>query len=481
MRLDLVSIARTAMSDYGLIADFDAAVRNELTHLPQRSPIDGVKLDLRHLPWSSIDNRESRDLDQIECVEDLGNHRVRVRVGIADVDVLVHKLSAVDKHAFANTTSVYTGAVTFPMLPEILSTGLTSLNEDQDRLALVISFTVDAEGETSDPAVERAIVKNQARLSYVDVANWLDGNGPAPERVAHSSEQARQLKLQDEVAQRLRKLRHARGALELETIEARPVAKDGQIVDLELTKKNRARELIEDFMIAANTTMARFLEARGVPALRRVVKQPERWQRIAELASTHGVTLPAEPSARALAAFLATERTKDPIRFPDLSLSVVKLMGGGEYAVELPGKDHDGHFGLAVQDYTHSTAPNRRFADLVTQRLMKACERGEKAPYSIDELAQIAQRCTEKASEAQRVERRMRKVAAALFLADRVGQTFDGLVTGVNENGTFVRVLAPPAEGRVIHGERGMDVGDKVKVKLIATNPQKGFIDFARA
>lgn len=480
MDIDLQRLAREAMSSNGLLSDFDAAAKSAIAQLPPQAPLQPGVRDLRGLLWSSIDDRESRDLDQIEVCEALSGGETRVLVGIADVDVLVPKNGPVDRHAFANTCSVYTGVTTFPMLPEALSTGLTSLNEDAERMAIVIAFVVDAQGETRAPEVYRAQVKNHARLTYADVAAWLDGAGPAPERVAKSAALQAQLRLQDAAAARLRSRRKERGALELETIEARPVTADGHVTGLELSKKNRARDLIEDFMVAANSTMARFLDSKGVASLRRVVKEPKRWDRIVAIAAERGVTLPAAPSSRALADFLADQRAKDRIHFADLSLAVVKSMGPGEYAVEKPGEEHDGHFGLAVQDYTHSTAPNRRFADLVTQRLLKACEQGQVPPYSDSELATIAARCTQKASDAQKVERQMRKVAAALFLSAHLGESYDAMVTGANDRGVFVRLLAPPAEGRVVQGEKGLDVGQTIRVKLLATDPRKGFIDFAR-
>jgi VacB/RNase II family 3'-5' exoribonuclease len=480
MDIDLNRFAREAMTQNGLLSDFDAAAKNVIAHLPAQAPMEPGVRDLRGLLWSSIDNRESRDLDQIEVVEELPGGETRVLVGIADVDELVKKNSPVDRHAFANTCSVYTGVVTFPMLPEVLSTGLTSLNEDAERMAIVIAFIVDAQGDTRAPEVYRAQVKNHARLTYTDVAAWLDGNGPAPERVGKNPTLQQQLRAQDAAAARLRKRRQERGALELETIEARPVTQDGHVTGLELSKKNRARDLIEDFMVAANSTMARFLDSKGVASLRRVVKEPKRWDRIVAIAAERGVTLPATPSSRALADFLASQRQKDALHFADLSLAVVKLMGPGEYAVEKPGQVHDGHFGLAVQDYTHSTAPNRRFADLVTQRLLKACEAGQPPPYTEAELTTIAARCTQKANDAQKVERLLRKVAAALFLSAHIGESYDAIVTGAAEKGIFVRLLSPPAEGRVIQGEQGLDVGQKIRVKLLATDARKGFIDFAR-
>jgi exoribonuclease-2 len=480
--VDLVAVARKAMREHNLIPDFPPEVHEEMHRLPSHAPIslDGPVRDLRSELWSSIDNVESRDLDQIEVAEPLEGDRVRVKVGIADVDVLASSQSALDRHAAHNTCSVYTGAIIFPMLPEVLSTGLTSLNEGVDRMAVIIEYVVEPDGAVSRSTVYRAVVHNHARLTYSEVGAYLSGGEPPP-RFAERPDLLAQLRLQDQAAQRLRKLRHERGALELETIEARPVAAHGEIVALELTHKNRARELIEDFMIAANAAMARFLDEQGFSSIRRVVKEPERWQRIAALAATLGDHLPEQPSSIALAEFLARRKAADPVHFPDLSLAVVKLMGPGVYALEKPGQAHAGHFGLAVQDYTQSTAPNRRYADLITQRLVKACVAGAKAPYSDEELTAIAARCLDGANAAQKVERTLRKVAAAVFLAPRAGERFAAIVTGVTNHGTFVRLLDPPAEGRVIQGERGMDVGDKVEVRLLRTEPAKGFIDFVRA
>jgi VacB/RNase II family 3'-5' exoribonuclease len=479
---DLQNIARQAMRENGFspdVPDLVAAEIGALHHAP-RNARDAR--DMRGLPWSSLDNRESRDLDQIELVETLAGGDVRVRVAIADVDALVPRGSAADAHAALNTCSVYTGVVVFPMLPERLSTDLTSLNEGEDRLAIVIEMVVAHDGRVKTGDVYRAIVRNHAKLDYDEVGAWLDGRAPAPARVADVDGLEEQLLVQNDVGERLRALRYARGALDLETIEARPVTHNGKIIDLKLVEKSRSRELIEDFMIAANGEMARFLEHRKSSTVRRVVRSPERWARIADLARVHGEELPTVPSAPALARFLASRRHQDRAAFADLSLAVVKLMGPGEYALERAGVRHTGHFGLAVQDYTHSTAPNRRFADLVTQRLLKACAAGRDPAYTDEELAEIAARCTAKENDARKVERFMRKVAAALLLSDRVGDVFDAIVTGVNAKGTFVRLEAPPtAEGRVVRGEQGLDVGDILKVKLVATEPRRGFIDFWRA
>jgi len=472
----MVSVARRVVEENGFQSQFPAGL--EAT-IPARAPDEGAR-DLRNLAWSSIDNEESRDLDQIEVAEKLPNGDIRVLVGIADVDALVPKGSPIDAFAAANTTSLYTGVHTFPMLPLVLSTDRTSLLEDgRDRLAVITEIVVRTDGSLDDgkTAIYIALVSNKARLVYERVGAWLDGTGEAP----HGGQAiADQLKLQDEVAQKLRLLRHQHGALDFETIEARPVVENGKIVRLEVPAKNRARELIEDLMIAANGATARFLEARKLSSMRRIVTKPKRWDRIIALAASFGITLPVEASAKALSDFLAKRRAADPTHFADLSLAVVKLMGPGQYVLQRAADPDQGHFGLAVDDYAHSTAPNRRFPDLVTQRLLKTCARGNAPAYSDSELETIALHCTERENAARKVERTMRKIAAAEMLSSHIGETFDGIVTGVNDKGVFARLLRPPAEGRIVRNERGLDVGDAVHVKLVDTVPARGFIDFVR-
>jgi exoribonuclease-2 len=365
------------------------------------------------------------------------------------------------------------------MLPEKLSTDLTSLNEDADRLAVVVEMVIDLEGRLVASEVYRARAHNQAKLAYNSVAAWLDGTQPAPPRIATVPGLADQLRLQDRVAQRLKQLRHQSGALSLETFEARPVFSDDILTNLAVEQRNRAKALIEDFMIAANGVTARYLAGKGFPSFRRVLRAPARWERIVALATAVGERLPAAPDSTALEAFLSRRHQVDPLHFPDLSLAVVKLMGSGEYAVELPGEQSPGHFGLAVRDYTHSTAPNRRFPDLITQRLLKAVLVGRSMlPYSREELEELAHHCTEQEDDANKIERQVRKSAAALLLEARIGQRFDAIVTGVSEKGTWVRVLEPPVEGKVVQGFAGFDVGDRVRVKLIDVNVERGFIDF---
>ena len=479
---DLQAIARHAMIARGLLPDFSPAVVRELSGLTHQATERTPAIrDLRSLLWCSIDNDDSRDLDQLTVAEPLGDGAVKILVAVADVDALVHKGSATDAHARHNTTSVYTAAEIFPMLPLPLSTDLTSLGEDEDRLAIVIEMVVNPDGSLGSSDISRGWVVNHAKLTYHSVAAWLDGKGPAPGRVAAVAGLDEQLRIQDRVAQVLRTVRHVHGALSLETIEPRAVFEDDVLTDLRVEEKNRAQELIEDLMIAANRITARYLEARGLPSLRRILRSPDRWQRIVELAAHLQARLPPEPNAAALEAFLSKRRRTDPARFPDLSLTVVKLIGRGEYVVEGPGETSPGHFGLAVQAYMHSTAPNRRFPDLLTQRLLKAALTEHATPYSLEELGTLAQHCTEQEDHASKVERQVRKSAAALLLESKIGQRFDAIVTGASEKGTWVRIVYPHAEGKVVRGFKGLDVGDRVRVELLSTDVERGLIDFARA
>lgn len=477
----LDELAHGAMIDQGLRPDFDAAVMRQVEGIdgPARDPDSSIR-DLRHLPWCSIDNDDSRDLDQLTWAEKTDDGGTRIFIAVADVDALVKKDTPVDRHARHNTTSVYTAARVFPMLPEKLSTDLTSLNEGEDRMAVVIEMTVRDDGVIGGGELYRALVHNQAKLAYDRVAAWFDGEQEEPEKVGGVKGLAETLRLQDETADRMRELRHEQGALDLDTIEARAVIRDGQVVDLERSRRNNARLLIEDFMIAANGTTARFLARKGFPSIRRIVRSPERWDRIERIAEELGERLPPEPDARALEEFLRRRKKADPMRFPDLSLSIVKAMGAGEYVVEEPGDAPIGHFGLAVKDYTHSTAPNRRYPDLITHRLVKAALAGKRSPYDADELAQLARHCTDQEDAANKVERQVRKSAAACVLANRVGDRFDGIVTGASSKGTWVRIFRPPIEGKLVRGERGLDIGDRVHVKLVDVNIERGFIDFVR-
>ena len=479
--LDLQAVAKDVVRQHGFQPDFSPEVQQQLAQLRANPPAiaaGGSVRDLRSQLWSSIDNDTSRDLDQIEVAERLSNGDIKVLIGIADVDAFVPKQSAIDQHAARETTTVYTGIRNFPMLPEELSTGKTSLLEHQDCLSVVTEFVADADGHVTSSNVYRALVRNQAQLQYNSLGAWLEGTAAAPPKVAASPDLQAQLRLQDEVAQKLRSRRYENGALDLQTDETLPLVLNAQVVDVVKQQKNRATELIEDFMIAANGVVARMLEK--VSSLRRIVKQPERWDRIVQLAATYGEKLPADPDSKTLNDFLIKRKTADPDHFADLSLAVIKLIGPGEYVLERPGDPASGHFGLAVQDYTHSTAPNRRFADMVTQRLIKAMLAGQPNPYSDNELSVAAANCTEKGDAARKVEREMSKRLAAVAMQNRIGAIFDAVVTGATPKGTFVRALQPHVEGLLAQGQQGADVGDKLRVKLIRVDVQRGFIDFAR-
>jgi exoribonuclease-2 len=470
------------MISAGLATDFPPEVLREAESLTKTTapPADGSVRDMREVLWSSIDNNESRDLDQVEYVERLSDGRLRLLIGIADVDAFVPKGSVIDRHAFANTVSVYTPAVIFPMLPEQLSTDKTSLLEGRDRLAVVIELILTLEGVVASKDVFRAAVRNRAKLTYSEVGEWLEGRSHAPGGVTKVAGLEEQLRLQLEATERLHALRRENGALELETVEAEPVLSGGEVVRLDIKRHNRAQSIIESFMIAANTAMAELLQERGVASLRRVVRTPQRWPQMVRMAASFGDTLQSRPDARALSDFLTRRRAADPENYADLSLSVLKMLGGGDYKVEAPGLEQEGHFGLAVHDYTHSTAPNRRYPDLITQRCLKAVIAGEDPPYTREELEGIADRCNRMESAARKVERTAGKAAVAVLLSGRRGETFDGIVTGVKERGTFVRLVTPPADGRIIKGEEGLSVGDKVRVRLLSTEPERGFIDFAK-
>jgi VacB/RNase II family 3'-5' exoribonuclease len=480
--LDLQSIAKQIMQQRGFQPDFSPQVPQQLADLKAHPPqivAGGDIRDLRNLLWSSIDNDTSRDLDQIEVAQPASNGDVKVMIGIADVDAFVPKLTAIDQHAARETTTVYAGVRNFPMLPEELSTGKTSLLENQDCLSMVVEFVVDSTGVVNSPALYRAVVRNKAQLQYNSTGAWLEGKSPAPPKIAASTDLQAQLKLQDEVAQKLKDQRFQHGALTLQTDELQPLIVNYQVIDVVPQQKNRATELIEDFMIAANGVGARFLK--NVSSLRRIVRTPERWDRIVQLAATKGEKLPAQPDSKALNDFLLRRKAADPDHFADVSLAVVKLIGPGEYVLERAGESAPGHFGLAVQDYTHSTAPNRRFVDMVTQRLIKALLAGQKNPYSDAELTAIATNCTLKENAAKKVERDMSKRLAAVAMQNRIGEVFDAIVTGVTDGGTFVRALQPHVDGLLAQGAQGLDVGDKLRVKLIRTDAQRGFVDFARA
>ena len=477
----LLNVARAAMTNNGLLPDFGDAALKQMASItgPARDSSPDIR-DLRHLLWASIDNDNSRDLDQLSVAASSSTGATRILVAIADVDAVIKPGSPIDDHARVNTTSVYTPAAIFSMLPEKLSTDLTSLGENQERLALIADMTINAEGAVLQSELYRAWVVNRAKLAYNAVGAWIAGTAPAPAGVAAVTGMDQQLRTQDKVAQLLRAVRRAHGALDLETIEAQPVFSAGVLSDLVPDEPNRAKQLIEEFMVAANGVTAKFLAAKGFSALRRVLREPKRWDRIVELAAGLGEKLPSEPSAPALNAFLAKRRQSAPDLYPDLSLSVIKLLGSGEYVLDKPGQPIPGHFGLAVLDYTHSTAPNRRFPDLITQRLLKAALTARASPYSDAQLQDLAAHCTLQEHNASKVERAVNKSAAASLLAARIDAKFDAIVTGASDKGTWVRISSPATEGKVVKGFEGLDVGDRVRVTLLHTDVAHGFIDFAR-
>jgi len=480
-RAILQSIARRAMLERGLLPDFSAEALAQLDMIQTPASADSKLIrDQRDFLWASIDNDDSLDLDQLTVAEAMPGGKVKIMVAVADVDSLVKEGSAIDDHAHHNTTSVYTAARIFPMLPEKLSTDLTSLNLKEDRLAFVVEMQIDVDGSILNSEIYRARVRNHAKLAYNSVAAWLDGSGTVPEAVSAVPKLEENLRIQDQAAQSMKELRHVHGALSLETIEAKPIFDGDQIRALEIEERNRAKELIEDFMIAANGVTARFLSAKNSPSIRRVVRTPKRWERIVEIAADHKFKLPEFPDSKALEEFLVKQKDADPLRFPDLSLAVIKLLGTGEYIAELPEGNVPGHFGLAVKDYAHSTAPNRRYPDLLTQRLLKAILEGKPVPYRKDELDLLAAHCTEAEDAANKVERRVGKSAAALLLESRIGEQFDSIVTGASEKGTWVRLLTIPIEGKLVQGFEGMDVGDRTHVQLISVDVERGYIDFKK-
>jgi VacB/RNase II family 3'-5' exoribonuclease len=486
-RVILQRIAHRVMLERGLLPDFSTAAMAELGRLKSPTMKEAIPTgaeqpihDLRALLWASIDNDDSRDLDQLTVAEALPGEDVKVLVAIADVDAVIKTNSAIDQHARHNTTSVYTAAETFPMLPEEISTDITSLNYGEERLALVIEMVISVDGSLKDSDIYHAWVRNHAKLAYNSVAAWLEGKGVIPEAAAVVEGLEANLRLQDEAAGRMKNLRHLHGALSLETIEAKAVFDGDQIRTLEIEEKNRAREIIEDLMIAANGVTVRYLSARNFPSLRRVVRTPKRWERIVEIATQHESKLPGKPDSKALEEFLIKEKAADPVHFPDLSLAVIKLLGNGEYIAEQPDGNAPGHFGLAVKDYAHSTAPNRRYPDLITQRLLKAALANQPTPYRIDELNDLAVHCTQTEDTANKVERQVEKSAAALLLEGRIGEQFDAIVTGASEKGTWVRLLSLPVEGKLAEGFNGIDVGEDIRVQLIETNVERGYIDFKK-
>ena len=483
----LKNIAYRAMLSRGLLPDFSTAALAELDKLqsPARSQdaqvnsSNGIR-DVRDLLWASIDNDDSRDLDQLTVAEALPDGKIKVLVAVADVDALVKKGMAIDEHARHNTASVYTAARIFPMLPEKLSTGLTSLNINEDRISIVIEMVINQDGSLSDSDIYQAVVRNHAQLAYKSVAAWLEGNGAIPARITAIPGLSENLRLQDKAAQEMKNFRHVHGALSLDTVEAKPIFDGDTLRDLEPDEKNRARDVIEDFMISANGVVSRYLTSRNLPSIRRVVRTPKRWDRIVQLAEEHGYKLPNIPDSKELEKFLNQQKTTDPLRFPDLSLSVIKLLGNGEYIADQPGDRSPGHFGLAVKDYTHSTAPNRRFTDLITHRLLKSAFSNKPLPYNLEELDELARHCTEEEDAVNKVERQVGKSAAALLLESRIGDKFNAIVTGASEKGTWVRILDLPVEGKLVHGFEGMDVGHRLRVQLESVDVEQGYIDFKR-
>lgn len=503
--LDLAAIAVQELHKAGFQPEFSPEAAAQVRELSARSPegkggqdshgSQGVE-DLRERDWSSIDNDTSRDLDQIEVAERVPGG-IRVHVAIADVAAMVAKDSAIDQHAAAQTQTVYTAVRNFPMLPLELSTDLTSLNENGDRRAVLMSFTVGEGGALADEAVTLATVRNRAQLAYSRVGPWLEAaaagtavakvatlrSDSAPKGSAMSDQEdgalAEQLRLQDEAAQKLHKARVALGALEFHRAEADPVVLDGRIAGLHESVQNRAMNLVEDLMVAANGVMARALRRGGRSALQRVVRVPQRWDRIVALTSERGATLPATPDPVALNDFLQQQRASDPIHYPDLAVGVIKLLGAGEYVMMRADEDPAGHFGLAARDYAHSTAPNRRFPDLVMQRLLHAMVAGTASPYSDEELAAIATHCNDADKALRKIDRAMQKRVAAVAMSSHIGQVFNGVVTGVSSKGVYARVIEPPFDGRIVENEAGLDVGCRVKLKLLHTDPARAFIDFA--
>lgn len=479
--INLTELAKRSMLERHLLPNFPQAALKEVEQIKEaaRPSSEEVK-DMRHFLWFSLDNDDSRDLDQLTFAEEIDDTRFKMYIAIADVDSLVKKDSAIDSYAQHNTTSVYTPTKIFPMLPEKLSTNLTSLNENENRMAIIMEVEIDREGAVKNYILYRGYVNNKAKLAYNSVSAWLDGLGPIPELIKKIPDLQNQIRLQDRIATILRQYRHQKGALTLQTIEPQAIFDGNTIIDVKTTVKNRGRNLIEDFMISANQATANFLKDHRQPSLRRIVRTPKNWNRIIEIAGEYGINLPKDPDAIALDKFLKQRYLLDPVHFPDLSLTIIKLLGKGEYVVEYPDELPIGHFSLAVKDYTHSTAPNRRFPDLITQRLIKATLAHQSSPYTNGELEKLAQQCTEKEDEAEKVERKMKKSAACLLLSSKINQEFDALVTGSSSKGTWVRILIPPVDGKLIQGFQHVAVGDKIRVRLIHVDVLEGFIDFIR-
>ncbi len=478
-RTILYNIARQAMLEQNLLPDFSSEVLTELKLLQEPTLTEDISIrDMRNLLWCSIDNDDSRDLDQLTVAETLPDETVKILVAVADVDSLIKNGSAIDEHARQNTTSIYTPAKIFPMLPEKVSTDLTSLNSNEDRLAIVIEMIINKDGSIQDSDIFQAWVHSHAKLAYNDVAEWLENNEVIPRNISTINGLAENLILQDHAAQNMKIFRQIHGALSLQTIQSKPIFDGEKVTDLKADEKNRAKEIIENFMVAANGTVARYLSAQKFPSIRRIVRTPKRWDRIIKIAAAQKYDLPDNPDPKALEEFLLEKKSTDPESFPDISLSVIKLLGSGEYTIELPGEIPTGHFGLAVKDYAHSTAPNRRYPDLLTQRLIKAAFYNKPVPYSNEELDNLAIHCTDTEDVVKKIERRVEKSAAALLLESRIGEQFDAIVTGASEKGTWVRLFKIPVEGKVVRGYEGLDVGDRTRVQLISVDVEHGYIDF---
>jgi VacB/RNase II family 3'-5' exoribonuclease len=480
-RIILQEIARKAMISRGLVPDFPDVEISELDKilLPATCNPETAK-DMRDLLWCSIDNDDSLDLDQLTYAESLDENKVRILIAISDVDALVSAKSNIDNYAYQNTATVYTVARIFPMLPEKLSTNLTSLGLDSDRCAIVVDIILGDDGKVQQSDVYQAIVRNHAKLKYNSLAIWLEGDGSAYPEIDKVNGLAENLKLQDRMAQMMKELRHEHGALEFEAIEATPIFDGDVLKEMKVEEKNRAKDLIEDFMIAANGSTARYLTGKNLPSLRRVVRIPKQWDRIVELASEHGFSLPTNADSKSLSDFLKFIKQSDPLNFVDMSISVLKLLGSGEYVIDMPGTTPPGHFGLAVKDYTHSTAPNRRYPDLVTQRLLKSAISGSTIPYTTEQIEQIAQHCTLKEDDVKKVERQVEKSANAILMQSRIGEIFEAIVSGASPKGTWVRLFHPHVEGKLVTGFKGLKVGQKLKVRLDNIKVELGFIDFEK-
>ena len=480
-RISLQRIARRAMIDRGFEPDFPSTVLDELKGINAPAIYKQASAkDLRKLLWCSIDNEDSRDLDQLSYGEQLPGNKAKILVAIADVDALINSQSTIDLHAGKNTSSIYTIAQVFPMLPEKLSTDLSSLGFNAERCAIVVEMIVGEDGTVQQSDVYCATVCNRAKLDYNKVGAWLEGNGPIPQGIAKIEGLAENIKLQDKVAQKMRELRYEHGALDFQTIESRPVFDGDNLAEMKGQLKNRAKNMIEDFMIACNSVTAQFLATKNFPSLRRVVRTPKRWDRIIALAAEHGFKLSQEPDPKSLSDCMKYVKQNLPDHYTDMSFSILKLMGGGEYVMEMPGSEPQGHFGLAVKNYAHSTAPNRRYSDLITHRLLKSSMLSSQIPYSKEQLEIIAKNCTVKEDNAKKVERQVEKSAHAMLMESRIGEVFDAMVSGAADKGTWIRLFNPHLEGKLTKGFNGLEVGYKLKVKLIEVDVESGFIDFEK-